>query len=207
MRPLPRLLAFADDRIATLDDLGVRAAAIAAAGSAVALVARRPAGNTDALATLAGRFMSLAQPPMASVLVTGRADVARATAAQGVILRAADLGVADARTILGNAGWCLRTVHSESEAAVAADQGADAMVVGTIWPTPTHPDRAPTGLALLERVARRGVPVFAIGGVSPARAHEARNAGAWGVAAITAVWDTPDCYRAALALVAPWLEQ
>ncbi len=93
MRPLPRLLAFTDDRVAALDDLGIRAAAIAAAGPAVALVARLPSGTTNQLATLAQRLVANAAAPMAMVLVTGRADVALAVGAQGVILRKDDLGV------------------------------------------------------------------------------------------------------------------
>ena len=74
MRPLPRLLAFVDDRVAALEDLGVRAAAIAAVGPAVGLVARIPAGSADTLTALAARLVALAAPPMATVLVSGRAD-------------------------------------------------------------------------------------------------------------------------------------
>jgi thiamine-phosphate pyrophosphorylase len=204
MRPLPRLLAFVDDRIAAIDDLGVRAAAIAAAGPAVALVARHPAGTADQLSSLATRMVALARPPMASVLVTGRADIAMAAETQGVILRDRDLAVRDVRDFAPAEFWCVRTVHSEREADIAIADGADALVVGTIWATPTHPDRQPAGTGLLTRIAARGVPSFAIGGVTPERAGQARVAGAWGVAAIRAVWDDPEPYRAALALVEPW---
>lgn len=206
MRPLPRLLAFADERVARLDDLGVRAAAIAAAGPAVGLVARCPGATADELATMAERFTRLARPPMANVLVTGRADIALAVEAQGVILRDRDLTVADARNLAGDRLWCLRTVHSEAEADTAVADGADALVAGAIWATPTHPDRAPLGLEALARIAARGVPCYAIGGVSPARARAARDAGAWGVAAIRAVWDDAQPFEAARALVEPWLD-
>ena len=207
MRPLPRLLAFTDDRIATLDDLDARAAAIAAAGPAAALIARRPNGTADQLAELARRLVSLSHPSMASVLVTGRADVALAVEAQGVILREGDLSVADVRALTHGRLWCLRSVHSEIEADAAIAAGADALVVGTIWPTPSHPARTPSGPELLARISARGVRCFAIGGVSPVRAREARDAGAWGVAAIRALWDDADPCRAAGALLEPWLEQ
>jgi thiamine-phosphate diphosphorylase len=212
VRPLPRLLAFGDDRVATLDDLGVRASAIAAAGSGVALVARLPAGSTDALASLARRFVALALPPMASVLVTGRVDVASAVGANGVILRKADLATGIARAILtGRQGhaeaahFVLRSVHSESEAEAAARDGADALVVGTIWPSTTHAGPA-AGTGLLERVVSFKVPTYAIGGVTPARAIEARAAGAWGVAAISSLWDAAAPYRVAMDLLKPWVE-
>jgi thiamine-phosphate pyrophosphorylase len=43
--------------------------------------------------------------------------------------------------------------------------------------------------------------VIAIGGVTPPRAAEARAAGAYGVAAIRAVWDADDPAAAARALL------
>ena len=207
MRPLPRLLAFTNDRIAALADLDARAAAIAAVGPAAALIARRPAGTTDELATLAQRLTAIAHAPMASVLITGRADVALAVEAQGVILREGDLDVGDVRELAQEQLWCFRSVHSEVEADAAVAAGADALVVGTIWPTASHPERTPSGPEMLARIAARGVRCFAIGGVSPAHAREARDAGAWGVAAIRAVWDDVDPNRAALALLEPWLDQ
>jgi thiamine-phosphate pyrophosphorylase len=215
VRPLPRLLAFADPRIAALDDLGVRAAAIAAAGPAVALVARLPGGTIDALAALAQRFLTLSGPPMATVLVTGRADVARAAGAHGVVLRSGDLDVPAARRVLSVTGrgtnpvapaFVLRSVHSEAEANAARAEGADALVVGSIWASPTHPGRPAAGTALLERVVSVGVPTFAIGGVTPERARLAKAAGAWGVAAISAVWDAPHPYHATTELLGPWLD-
>ena len=206
MRPLPRLLAFSDDRIAALDDFGIRAAAIVAVGPAVALVARLPAANTDTLATFAQRCVALARPPEASVFVTGRADVALAVGASGVILRTGDLTIADVRSAIGAARglFVLRSIHADEEAELAISEGADGLIVGSIWESASHPGRAGAGLALLERVARRGVPTFAIGGVTAQRAADARDAGAWGVAAIAALWDAADSYAAARAMLAPW---
>lgn len=206
MRPLPRLLAFTDDRIVALADFDARAAAIAAVGPAAALVARRPAGTTDQLAQLAQRLTALSHTPMASVLVTGRADVALAVEAQGMILREGDLPIADLRMLAQGRLWCFRSVHSEVEADEAIAAGADALVVGTIWPTPTHPDRTPSGVQLLARIAARDVRCYAIGGVSSAHAREAHDAGAWGVAAIRALWDDADPSAAARALIEPWLD-
>ncbi|MEO8715451.1 MAG: thiamine phosphate synthase [Acetobacteraceae bacterium] len=206
MRPLPRLLAYADDRIAVLDDLGVRAAALAAIGPAMALVARRPAGSADQLAALASRFAALAEPPMAGVLVTGRIDIALATRANGVILRQQDLAVEDVRSLCTAQRGALifRSVHSFAEAVRAASEGVDALVVGSIWPTATHPDGAVAGTTLLARVVSLGVPTFAIGGVTAARAREAAAAGAWGAAAVSALWDAPDPHLSAMELLQPW---
>ena len=202
MRPLPRLLAFCNSRIAARDDLGIRAAAIAAAGPVAGLVARLPGGSGDALSALAARFVALAAPPMATVLVSGRADVALAVGAHGVIAREADLPLAEMRQLTAPSGYFhLCSVHDVEAAKAAVDAGADALVVGTIWPSASHPGRPGAGLGLIEATATLGCPVFAIGGVTAARALEAREAGAWGVAAIGAVWDAADSYEAALELV------
>lgn len=204
MRPLPRVLAFADDRIAALDDLGVRAAAIAATGPGAALVARLPGGTTDQLAALAARFVALAAPPEAAVFVTGRADVARATGAHGVILRAHDLAPGDVRPIVADRAAVIRSVHTFEEARAAIAAGVDALVLGAIWATPTHDERAPLGTGELVRVVSLGVPTYTIGGVTSARAVDAAAAGAWGVAAIRALWDAPDPYREAMEMLKPW---
>ena len=210
MKPLPRLLALTDDSVAALPDLAQRAAALAAVGAAVGLVARLPGGTGNELATLAARFVALARPPMASVYVTGRADIAAACGADGVVARSNDLPVGDMRHVFGSADSAsahpvvIRSVHTLEEAEVAVASGADGLIVGTIWPSTTHPGRTGAGVELIDRVARCGVPVWAIGGVTPGRAAEARNAGAWGVASIGAAWAGSDVNHAALALLEPW---
>ena len=208
MKPLPRLLVMTDERVTSLPDAPQRAAAVAAVGPAAGLVARLPASSTDELAQLATRFVALARPPMASVFVSARSDVAAASGANGVVSRRGDLDPATMRSLLQDADVhgtaVLASVHSLEEAEIAVSQGADGLIVGTIWDTPSHPGAAVAGPGLIDRVARCGVPVWAIGGVTEARALEVRDAGAWGVAAISAVWDAPDPNRAALSLLAPW---
>ncbi|HEU5049047.1 MAG TPA: thiamine phosphate synthase, partial [Gemmatimonadales bacterium] len=90
MRPLPRLHAVSDASIRALPDLGARAAAIAAAGSGVALHARDHAATASELAGFAERLVALARPSEASVFVNRRADVAGAIGAHGVQLTASD---------------------------------------------------------------------------------------------------------------------
>lgn len=203
MRPLPRLLAYLDDRTAARDDLGVGLAAIAAAGPAVALVARLPGGSTDALVQLAQRCLANARPPGAQVFVTGRIDVALALGANGVIARQRDLALSEMRALAATRGSIriLAAVHSRAEAEAATAAGADGLVVGTIWTSPSHPDRPGAGVALISECVRLDRPVYAIGGVTPERAREAREAGAWGVAAIGALWDTTDPFAATVAML------
>jgi thiamine-phosphate pyrophosphorylase len=204
MRPLPRVHAFTDAALLVLPEFGIRAAAIAAGGSAVALHARAPGENGARLVAGALRMLSLARPPEAGVFVSGRPDIAAALGASGVQLGIQDLTPADARRVLPH-GWIGRSVHSRDEAAAAVAEGADFLVVGSIYETPSHPDRPAAGPGLVRQCASLGKPVIAIGGITPERAIEVKAAGAYGVAAIRALWQAPDPAAATLALLAPWM--
>jgi thiamine-phosphate pyrophosphorylase len=205
VRPLPRVHAFTDAVVMAAGDFGVRAAAIAAGGPAVALHARHPGGTGADLAGSARRLVSLARPPEAAVFISSRPDIAAALGAQGVQLRAGDLVPADARRVLPR-GWIGRSVHTVEEAGAAVEEGADFLVVGSIYRTATHPNREPAGPELVTRTARLGLPVIAIGGVTPERVVELKDAGAYGVAAIRSLWDAPDPAGATMAMLSAWLE-
>lgn len=200
-RPLPRVHAITDAAVLGLPDLGVRAAALASGGSAVALHARDRGASVTTIAAVAARFMALAQPPEAAVFVSGRPDVAAAVRAHGVQLGATDLAPADARRLLPH-GWIGRSVHGLDEARAAADEGADYLVAGPVYPTPTHPGHPGSGPALISACAAIGPPVIAIGGITDDRTGELREAGAYGVAAIRGLWLSDDPART----VAIWLQ-
>ncbi len=204
MRPLPRLFAVTSDALCRAADFGVRAAAIAAAGPAAAVVVRAPGSTTAAHAAFAERVAALARPPEAAVIVHARPDLARAVHAHGVQLRHDDLAPADARAVLGP-GWIGVSVHSRSEAEIAIGEGADYLVAGSVYQSASHPEQPPRGAGWLRELCALGRPVVAIGGVTPARAAEVRDAGAWGAAAISALWDAADPAAATLALLAPWM--
>lgn len=205
MRPLPRLHAITDAAVVAAEDFPTRAAALAAAGSAVALHARDRTAGGATLARIALRLAALAGPPEASVFVNARPDVAGAVGAQGVQLGGTDLRPADARASFP-AGWIGRSVHSAREAEEAAEEGADYLLVGNIYETASHRGLPGAGPALVRDATRLGLPVIAVGGIDAVRAAVVRDEGAYGVAAISALWWAPDPAAAALALLAPWSE-
>ena len=90
-------------------------------------------------------------------------------------------------------------IDPRSEPLAAPDLGAlDYLVLGAIYPTRSHPDRAPLGTARLAQVARASDrPVVAIGGVTPERVAELRGCGATGVAVRSGVWGAEQPARAA----------
>jgi thiamine-phosphate pyrophosphorylase len=91
--------------------------------------------------------------------------------------------VADKRLLVG------ASTHSLEEARAAEEAGADWVIFGPVYDTPSKRRYgAPQGLVALERVTQAvGVPVIAIGGVTPERVAEVCAAGARGVAVISAI--------------------
>ncbi|HEY6852926.1 MAG TPA: thiamine phosphate synthase, partial [Gemmatimonadales bacterium] len=124
----------------------------------------------------------------ARLFVNDRLDVALGTQAAGVQLRRGGLTPEDARR-LEPEWWIGVSVHDLGEARAAQAAGADYLLVGTIFPTASHPERAPLGEAGLAAVAALGLPVVAIGGITAARVPAVRAAGAYGVGAIRGLWD------------------
>lgn len=95
-----------------------------------------------------------------------------------------------------------RSVHDDEELASACRQGVDYVVAGTIYRSAGKPNRAPGGLALLERICRQAhpLPVFAIGGVEVGRIPALLHAGAHGVAVCGAILSDNDPRRVAEAM-------
>ena len=124
------------------------------------------------------------------VLIGSRCDVALAVGAYGVHLPETDIPVADARRLVGSDRLVGRSVHSVEAARAAAAAGADYLVFGPVFETPSHPGRPAAGIEALREVCRAaagaGVPVLAIGGVAGDRVAEVAAAGAAGYAAIGA---------------------
>jgi thiamine-phosphate diphosphorylase len=141
--------------------------------------------------------------PETFFLVNDRVDVACAAAADGVQLPHGSLPVSVSRRLLGPQSLVGRSIHSVPEAQAAAAEGADFLIVGTIYPTATHPGRSPAGLLLLEAVAAAvELPFYAIGGITAQNAVECIRHGAHGVAVIRAVAEAPDPEIAAGRLLA-----
>lgn len=195
---LPRVHAVTDERIAHRPDLERVAAALAAGVPGLALHARGRTLTGLEHYRLAVRLRPSLSAPV-RLFVNDRLDVALAARADGVQLRADSLDVADARR-LGPSWLVGRSVHSASDARTAYAAGADYLVAGPVFATASHPGAQPLGLEGLRAVVAVDLPVIAIGGVTVERVGELRDAGAWGVAAIRALWDADDPGAAARAM-------
>ena len=122
------------------------------------------------------------------LLVNDRADVAAAAGADGVHLTTQSIDAATIRRTFGEDFLIGASTHSLTEAEVAKEGGADFIVFGPVFATPSKENYGlPTGLAKLERVAKQlaPVPVLALGGVGVTNARECLRAGASGIAGIS----------------------
>ena len=141
------------------------------------------------LLELAGLLRESTRRHGARLVINDRADVALATGADGVQRTHDSLPVAALRRIAPRPFLIGVSVHSADEARQAAADGADFLVFGPVYDTPSKRQYgAPQGLAALENVAASvEPPVLAIGGITPERVGEVLRAGAAGVGVISAI--------------------
>ncbi|HEY8483413.1 MAG TPA: thiamine phosphate synthase [Longimicrobiales bacterium] len=196
---LARLHLVTDDGVLEAPGFGERAQRVLAAhGEAVALHLRGPGFSGVGLFRLAEELAFATDATGTEFLVNDRVDVALAAGADGVQLGRRSLPVAAARRVLGADAWIGYSAHSAEEAAEAEAAGADFVLLGTIYPSASHPGEGGAGVELVrETVARVRIPVLAIGGITPERVGEVLSAGAYGVAVLSGVWRAADPVAAA----------
>jgi len=146
------------------------------------------------LVTLAFEVQAVTASRRSQLLINDRIDVALALEGVGVHLRSNSLPVSVARQVLGTQRLLGISVHAVEEAVQVESQGADYIVLGPIYETPSKQMFGPPlGIHTLEKACRLvRLPIIGIGGVTAARAREMRRAGAFGVAVITAVLGAAD---------------
>lgn len=132
------------------------------------------------------------------VMVNGNLEVALACGARGVHLPERSTPAWAVRGRLPAGTLIARSTHSMKAAREAEAEGVDFITFGPVYDTPSKAAYGPAkGLQALSEAARSvKIPVFALGGVTPGRAKECLEAGAHGVAAISAVLSRPDIPRA-----------
>jgi thiamine-phosphate pyrophosphorylase len=150
--------------------------------------------SANELVTLTREVQAVAASARPQILINDRIDVALALEGIGVHLRSNSLPVPVARHLLGPQRLLGISVHAVDEALQAESQGADYIVLGPIYDTPSKQTFGPPlGIHTLEKACRLvRVPIIGIGGVTASRAREMRHAGAFGVAVITAILGADD---------------
>ena len=146
------------------------------------------------LVTLAREVQAVTASFKSQFLINDRVDVALALEGVGVHLRSNSLPLPVARQMLGAQRLLGISVHAVEEAVQAEAAGADYIVLGPIYETPSKQTFGPPlGIHTLEKACTLvRIPIIGIGGVTAARAREMRRAGAFGVAVITAIFGADD---------------
>lgn len=141
---------------------------------------------TRELFSLAQQVHATTRDRAVPLIINDRADLAVALGLDGVHLRATSLPVPVARRVVGEHRLVGVSAHSVKEVQRAGDEGADYVILGPIFETPSKREfGAPLGLTVLADACRHSsVPVFAIGGIARERIEVVRDAGVFGVAMI-----------------------
>lgn len=171
-------------------------------GGATAIQLRAKSASTEEMLRLGRELRRITREAGALFIVNDRPDVALAVDADGVHVGQEDVPVAVARRIVGEkiVGASAGDIR---EAREAEAQGADYLGVGSVFSTASKSDAGePIGLEALNRICRAvRVPVMGIGGINAENARGVMEAGAKGVAVISAVVAADDVERAARQLL------
>ncbi len=123
--------------------------------------------------------------------------------ANGVHLGQDDFPIPLARKILGEDIFIGGSAATLEEALKCFEEGAVYVGFGPVFPTSSKDDAGPvSGIELLRQVVEAvPVPIIAIGGITPQNTRAVLQAGAEGIAVISAVCKAPDPEDATLKLL------
>jgi thiamine-phosphate pyrophosphorylase len=191
MPPLPfpqtaRLYGIVDLGYVKPESVSTMTRALAQGG--VDLLQLRAKGYSPAeVEALARTMLPIARDLGVPLIINDHPNVAAAVGSDGIHIGQDDDSVAKARAIVGPDIFVGKSTHSLPQAIAAQAEGADYIGFGPLYATGTKPDYTPIGLADITKVHQIvSLPIFCIGGVNAARAHEILAAGARRVVVVSA---------------------
>jgi thiamine-phosphate pyrophosphorylase len=176
--------------------------AAAVRGGVTVVQLREKACLTREFLDLARRLKDRLDSAGVPLLINDRADIALAVGAAGAHLGQDDLPFPDARRLLGPDAVIGVSIGTPEEASEAESWDVAYLGISPVFATPTKADISlPWGLDGLRRLrALTGHRLVAIGGINAANAERVLEAGADGLAVVSAVCSAPDPETAARAL-------
>lgn len=145
---------------------------------------------------------SLLRPTGIPLIINDRLDIAMAVDADGVHLGQSDMPWMEARKMLGPAKWIGISVESYEDALKANDMDINYIAYSPVFDTPTKTDTHKAlgleGVQKISAITRH--PSVAIGGIHADNAARVIEAGAGGIAVVSAIMSAPDPCAAAKAL-------
>ncbi|MCK7593949.1 Nudix family hydrolase [Pseudomarimonas salicorniae] len=165
-----------------------------AQGSPLRLQWRLPQWERSAAIGLLAAQLARLRAAGIEVLLNGEPDEARRLGC-GLHLRSSMLATVERAELYG-LDAITASCHDASELARAASLDLDAVLLGPVASTATHPGARPLGWEEFVALrARCALPIYALGGLVPEDLPAARACGAQGIAAIRGLW--PDQARVA----------
>lgn len=194
---LPRLYVILDAALLTVPETQC-AQKLADAGVRLFQYRNKSASSRE-LYEFSIRLSSLLTPQNVSFLVNDRADVACVAGASGVHVGQEDLGVEEARSVVGVRKLVGVSTHTMQQFQIAATTSADYIAVGPVFSTSTKAKPDPVvGTDFIRRVRPMSdTHIVAIGGITLDRAAELIQAGADSVAVISDILLAPNPGRRA----------
>jgi thiamine-phosphate pyrophosphorylase len=197
------LLNFIRGLYAVTPDTGDSAALITMTRSALAggvrlVQYRNKSAGAELRLAQASALLKLCRDHGAILIVNDHVDLAAEIGAHGAHIGGEDGTLAAARDILGPEKLigisCYKNLAS-AEAAAAG--GADYIAFGSFFASSVKPSAVRAPLSLLAAARPLGLPIVAIGGITPDNAGSLIDAGADAVAVISALFAAPDVEAAA----------
>lgn len=137
------------------------------------------------------------------LIINDRVEIAGEVGAQGLHLGQGDMPISMARRILGSSITIGVSAESLEDAVRAEQDGADYIGVSPVFPTNTKKDiGAPLGLEGIKEIRRRvKIPLVGIGGINLGNAAQVIQAGADGIAVVSAIVSSTSPEEASRALL------
>jgi thiamine-phosphate pyrophosphorylase len=163
-------------------------------GGATVIQLREKEASTREFIVLGRRLQELCRAYQVPLIINDRLDVALAIEADGVHVGQDDMPVALARRLLSPDRIVGATASTPQEARQAEADGADYLGCNAVFYTPTKTDTGtPLGIEGFRRLVQAvSIPVVAIGGIKASNAAGLIQAGAAGVAVVSAVMAADD---------------
>lgn len=131
-------------------------------------------------------------------IINDRIDIAMAVNADGVHIGQSDIPAAIARDLIGTDMLLGVSAASVKEAVQAANDGADYLGVGAMFPTGTKTDANYVSIEELKKIRHAvNLPIIAIGGINKSNIKLFYNTGINGLAVVSAIIAQPDIQKTA----------
>jgi thiamine-phosphate pyrophosphorylase len=150
--------------------------------------------STRELLDMAYWMRALTNEYGSKLFINDRVDIALSVKADGVHLGRLSIPVQAVRKIAGKKLMISVSTHTIGEAIEAEKDGADFITLGPVYETPSKAKYGkPIGIETLkEAKSRTSLPIFAIGGIKPGNVRKVKEAGADGIALISAILTAQD---------------